>query len=300
MNSRKKDTLVVGASGFIGGRLWKRLGPESCHGTYCHYHDSEETSHLTHLDIQNPSQVEKVIQQLSPRIIFHPAALASVEACQEQPAQCWDINVEGTRSLAKAAKKIGAKVVYFSTDYVFDGKQGPYTEEDDPNPINVYGKAKFAAEQLLKEELESFLIVRVNVVYGWEPRGKNFVMGLRKKLGQGSQIKVPDDQIGNPTYVDDIVDTVIELVDRGETGLFHVAGNHHIDRFTFAVMAAKAFQLDSSLMLPVKTSQLQQMAPRPLIGGLRSDRVRELLGHDLQGPKQGLQRMVEQRGALSV
>jgi len=270
------------------------------HGTYLRHQHSDSLHHFSRLNIKDPVLTSQLVLQLSPRVVFQPAAMPNADTCEEQPKECWEINVEGTWSLAKASKEVGAKFVYFSSDYVFDGKDGPYTEHDTPNPINVYGKAKLAAEQAIQAELNDFLIIRVNGVYGWERLGKNFIMGLTQKLSNGQTMKVPIDQFGNPTYANNMVDAVLELVKQDQKGLFHVAGCQHLSRHAFAVIAANIFQLDSNFLLPVQTSELQQRALRPLRAGLVSDKVKSLLCKDLLGPEEGLKRMMMEGSPFNV
>jgi dTDP-4-dehydrorhamnose reductase len=300
MKSSKIENLIVGASGFIGQWLWRKLESEKSHGTYLQHPLSDSLHHFSQLDIKDSALVSRLISQLSPSVVFQPAAMPYADTCEEHPKECWAINVEGTRNLAKAAKKVGAKFVYFSSDYVFDGEKGPYTEKDTPNPINVYGKAKLAAEQAIQAELDDFLVIRINGVYGWERLGKNFIMGLTQKLSNGQTMKVPIDQFGNPTYANNMVDVVLELVKENQKGIFHVAGCQHLNRHAFAVIAANIFQLESKFLLPVQTSELQQRAPRPLRAGLLSDKVKSLLGKDLLGPEEGLSRMMMEGSPFNV
>lgn len=292
--------VVVGASGFIGQWLWRKLDEGTRHGTYFRHPLPDGLAQLSQLDIRDAAQTSKVILELCPKVIFQPAAMPYADTCEEQPKDCWDINVEGTRNLAKAARAVGAKLVYFSSDYVFDGNEGPYTEGDTPNPINMYGKAKLAAEQVIQNELDDFLIIRVNVVYGWERLGKNFIMGLIQKLGNGQTMRVPSDQFGNPTFANNMVDVILGLVKENQKGLFHVAGSQHLDRYAFAKIAANIFQLDPAFLEPVPTVELQQRAPRPLRAGLVSTKVRSVLGEDLVGPAEGLKRMKKEGSPFLV
>lgn len=204
------------------------------------------------------------------------------------------MNVEGTANLVRAAGEAGARLVYFSSDYVFDGRDGPYTEDDTPNPISVYGEAKLAAERFIQEHLPDHLIVRVTVVYGWERQGKNFVMGLIRRLSQGEMMRVPGDQIGSPTYADNLVAAVLELAAHGQRGVFHVAGSELMDRYTFACLAADTFGLDRAGLLRVTTAELGQRAARPLRAGMKIDKVRSVVRTPLLAPAEGLRCMRDQ------
>jgi dTDP-4-dehydrorhamnose reductase len=281
---------VVGASGFIGQILWRALPAGRRAGTYC----ASAVAGLEHLDLRDASQTLAFVGRVAPSVIFQTAALPNVDWCEDHRRECWAMNVEGTANLARAAREVGAKLVYFSTDYVFDGRDGPYAEDDTPNPISVYGEAKLAAERFIQEHLPDHLIVRVTVVYGWERRGKNFVMGLIRRLGHGETIPVPGDQIGSPTYADNLVDVVLDLVSADRRGIYHVAGSEVMDRYTFACLAADTFGLDKAGLLRVTTAELGQRAARPLRAGMRVDKVRSVVTTPLLAPAEGLRRMRDQ------
>ena len=280
-------TLVVGASGFIGQRLWRGLPEQDRVGTFC----ARAMPGLERLDLRDGRQTAELVRRVAPAVIVQPAALPNVDWCEDHRDECWAVNVDGTANLAGAAREVGAKLVYFSSDYVFDGQDGPYAEDDPPRPISVYGEAKLAAERLIQERLTNYLIVRVTVVYGWEQQGKNFVMGVIRRLGQRETMRVPVDQIGSPTYADNLVEVLRALIGADQRGLFHIAGPERMDRFTFAGVAADVFGLDRSLLIPVTTAELGQRAARPLRAGLRIDKVRAAVTPPLVVPAEGLRRM---------
>lgn len=193
--------------------------------------------------------------------------------------------------VVNAASKSGSKVVYFSSDYIFDGKSGPYTELSRPNPICEYGRQKLDAETIVLHADFQPLVIRTTVLYGWEPQGKNFVMRLIGKLGNGEAVNVPDDQVGNPTYSPDAVQSILRLVDLDRTGVYNIAGCERVNRYEFAREAASIFNLDEQLIHPVSTSQLNQIAARPLEAGLVSQSAEDLLGSPIPGYRDGLRTM---------
>jgi dTDP-4-dehydrorhamnose reductase len=281
--------LVVGASGLVGRVLWEALPPNARHGTF---HAFPETD-LLPLDVCDAQATASLVQRLRPSVIFHPAAIPNADTCAMEPARCAAVNIDGTTNVVEAARLVEASVVYFSTDYVFDGLNGPYGEQERPNPLNLYGETKLAGERIVAA-LDDHLIVRLTGVYGWERRGKNFVMGLIARLGRGERMKVPADQIGSPTFVDNMVAAVLELVGRGYRGLLHVAGSQALDRYTFACMAADIFDLDRTLLTPVPTEALGQKAVRPLRAGLKIDKAQSFLSMPLLAPAEGLRAMKAQ------
>jgi dTDP-4-dehydrorhamnose reductase len=172
------------------------------------------------------------------------------------------------------AADLGARFVYFSTDYVFDGRGGPYAEDDPSCPLSVYGQAKYEAEQVLGETLGPLLLtVRTTWVYGPERQGKNFAYQLAKTLGDGRPLVCPSDQVSNPSYGPDVARTVLALAEAGRSGLVHVAGPDWIDRVQFARTLALGLGRDPALVVAKTTAELGQPAARPLKGGLRTSRL---------------------------
>ena len=280
--------FIVGASGFVGRIMYEYLSKN--HETYGSFY-SNPAKGLIHLDMTDQNEVAEILTSLKPDVIIHPAANPNVEYCEEYPKETWQVNVEGSKNLIEIARDIGAKFVYFSSDYVFDGINGPYSENDIPSPINEYGLQKLAVEKLIKNSLENYLIIRITIVYGWERRGKNFVMGLIKNLKNGRSMNIPIDQIGSPTYVNNMVQVVKELIESDKIGIYHVAGTDLMNRYTFAKNVAEIFELDENLLIPVTTNQLGQIAKRPLNAGMRVDKVKKDVSIRVMNVREGLEEM---------
>jgi len=280
------SVLIVGASGFIGRALLSAFGPGAV-GTYCNH--PEEGLRL--LDMRDAAAVDRLVGNLRPELIVHPAAQPNVDWCEDHIQESFDINVTGTRNVAAAARRAGARYVFFSTDYIFSGRSGPYREDASPDPPNVYGRHKLEAERAIAELLDDYVIVRVCGVYGFEPRGKNFVMGLLAKGQRGEPMNVPADQWGNPTYADNLAVAVQELSWSTHRGVYHVVGPENCDRISFARLACDVFELDPRFLQPRTTAELAQRAPRPLRGGLETAKVRALLATELVAPRRGLELM---------
>jgi dTDP-4-dehydrorhamnose reductase len=178
---------------------------------------------------------------------------------------------------------VGAKLVFYSSNYVFNGENGPYQETDQPDPILVYGRQKLEVEQKISELLDNYLIGRIAWVYGHENQGKNFVLRLISTLKNNQIIRVPQDQIGAPTLANDIAEASCRLVEVGATGLFHTTGSDCMNRYQFALGVAEVFGLQTETLLPVMTSELNQVAARPLKCGMRCDRFVQTLNWNLRG-----------------
>ena len=280
--------FIVGVSGFVGRIMYEYLSKD--HETYGSFY-SNPAKGLIHLDMNDQKEVTEILTSLKPDVIIHPAANPNVEYCEEHTEETWHVNVEGSRNLIETARDIGAKFVYFSSDYVFDGTNGPYSENDIPSPINEYGLQKLAVEKLIKNYLENYLIIRITIVYGWEQRGKNFVMGLIKNLKSDRFMNVPIDQIGSPTYINNMVQVVKELIESDKTGIYHVAGTDLMNRYTFAKNVAEIFELDENLLIPVTTNQLGQIAKRPLKAGMKVDKVQKDVSIRVMNVREGLEEM---------
>jgi len=278
--------IIIGASGLVGSHLmqacqkrgWQVLGT---------YHKLVQPG-LIFLELTDSNRVRALIQKIQPEVVFLPAFCSNVDYCEQNPTTTYQINVEGSLNVATAALDIGAKLVFYSSDYVFNGAAGPYRETDQPNPICIYGQQKLEVENRISQLLTNYLILRITVVYGWEAQGKNFINRLLKTVQNGQVIKVPQDQVGSPTLVNDIAEASCRLLEAGASGIFHVAGLDWIDRYHLAITAAEAFGLPTEKILPVSTFELNQVAPRPLQGGMVCELMSKTLKWNLRGVTEGI------------
>jgi dTDP-4-dehydrorhamnose reductase len=268
--------VVVGGSGQIGGWLLRTLadrGHEAV-GTYA----SVAYPGLHHLDAADLAASAAWLRDQKPDVVFYPAGFTWVDGCERDPARARSANVEQPLNLARAAAGIGARFVYFSTDYVFGAHGGPYTEDSPTNALSAYGRSKLEAEHALAGTLgDRQLTVRTSWVFGPERQGKNFSYQLAKALSAGKILEGPTDQVSNPSYGPDVARAVVGLVEAGHSGLIHVAGPEVMDRVRFARELARGFGLDPSLIVGRTTAELGQGAPRPLSGGLLTPRLQTLL-----------------------
>ncbi|SIN68883.1 dTDP-4-dehydrorhamnose reductase [Singulisphaera sp. GP187] len=264
--------VVIGGSGQLGGWLLRVLAERG--------HDASGTfattafPGLVPLDAANQTAAADWVRDQKADVVFYPAGFTWVDGCERDPGKARAANVEQPLNLARAAATIGARFVYFSTDYVFDGRNGPYDEASEPRPLSVYGQAKLEAEQALADTLgERLLVARTTWVYGPERQGKNFAYQLVKALREGRSLPSPSDQVSTPSYGPDVAQAVVRLIEQGRSGLVHVAGPDLIDRVTFAKTLARAFGLDAELIQARTTAELAQGAPRPLNSGLLIPRL---------------------------
>ena len=284
--------LVIGASGLVGQSLMRVLqrGQMTAVGTYA----TQARDGLMPLDITDLSQTRDTLNRIKPEIVFLTGALTHVDYCEDHPDQAFRINTDGARHVVKEAARLDAKLVFYSTEYVFDGTNGPYEEDAYPCPLSVYGESKLRAEKLIQENLSDYLILRTTVVYGWERSSKNFAMQVYEKLQSGSKMTIPDDQIGNPTLADYLAEVSVRLAQQGATGIVNVVGKDLIPRSEFARALVEVYGGNPELVVPVSTDSLHQRAPRPLRGGLRTEKLSQLLGTEVMALKEALERLRRQ------
>ena len=222
-----------------------------------------------------------------PDVVVLAAAEPWVERCEREPEATRRVNVEAARVVAEEAQRLGALLVVFSSEYVFDGTAGTYAEGDARHPINEYGRQKVELEDLALATGRA-LVCRASGVFGYEPSRKNFVCQLVDHLRAGRPFDVPGDQLITPTYAPSLATGVVELIDKGVTGVVHTAGPHVLGRSDFSQMVADVFGVPSSLLRVRPTSELGLTAARPLRCGLDVGLLDERLGHALRDPQEAL------------
>jgi dTDP-4-dehydrorhamnose reductase len=281
---------VVGASGLLGAylhRSFSESGPTVGTG-----YDHAGGDLLT-LDVRDEEAVHGLLAEHMPRAVVCAAAISNVERCEMDPERSSEINVEGTLSLARAAVRVGATFVFLSSEYVYDGLEGPYDETACTRPLNEYGRQKQRVERLLPSLTGGdFVIARVSCLYGHERTGKNFVHQLWSALSEGREFRAPSDQIGTPTAVANAAEVIRELVLRDVRGIYHVAGPEPMLRSQFALLAARELGLDPGLVRPTPTAEMGLLAARPMGAGLITARVRAATGKRLWAPQEGIREML--------
>ena len=283
--------LVIGASGQVGAALLHALrsrGHEA-RGT----HARHAVPGLDHLDFTDHAAVARAVTQARPDWIFCPAGLSFVDYCEEHPDQAMAANRDGPAAAARAAEKAGAGFVYYSTDYVFDGKGGPFGEDDAPRPLCVYGRSKHEGEQAVLAACRRAVVIRPSVVYGPERQQKNCVNQLRRASRAGEGFRLAVDQKASPSYTPDVAAASVELAEGDLLGIWHIAGPEVVDRYDFALRICREFGLDTSRLTSITTAALAQKAPRPLDGGLKVAKAQARLKTRLRGPDEGLRAMRE-------
>jgi dTDP-4-dehydrorhamnose reductase len=272
--------LITGSNGVLGTKLSKRfLGDSDVIGADLQDDSMIGLENYVRLDITKPDLVLDAFRTFRPDVCIHTAAYTAVDRAESERSIAELVNVAGSTNIAKACSEFAVKMVYISTDYIFDGQDGPYTEESTPNPISWYGETKYRGELALGG-LEDALIARTTVLYGHESHLRStFVSWLIGELRAGREVRIVDDQFSNPTLAEDMAEMLYLLVSEDKKGVYNTMGGEYLNRYEFSIMIARYFDLDESLITPISTASLGQPAPRPLKGGGDVSKIRSL-GHD--------------------
>ena len=233
------------------------------------------------LDITDAIAVNNFLPLHAPDVIIHAAAMTQPDACELNQVECWDINVTATRFLLDAAENIHARFIYISTDFVFDGLNGPYKETDVPNPVNYYGSSKLAAEKSVMESKLPWAIVRTVLVFGNILTGSrsNIISWVKENLENNKPIKVVTDQWRTATYVEDLAKGILLVIEKNATGIYHISGGEGMSPYEMAAATADYLHLDKPLMTAVNADTFTQPAKRPLRTGFIIDKAKKELGY---------------------
>lgn len=268
-----KKILITGASGQLGKALKTLFTPKYDIIPTSKNYDTHQKNYFC--DITNPLSIRDIVSATSPDIIINLAALTNVDLCEKRPDLAFSANFGGLQNIVEI---FNGPIIQLSTDYVFDGKVGQYNENSSVNPINVYGRTKLEAENFLKENSKDSLIIRTSVLYDYESESPaSFLNWVVKSLQDDKKINVVDDQWNNPTWAKSIAVAIDKAIKLELNGLIHWGDNDYISRFDFAIKIAEIFQLKKKLIKPIKTGELNQIAPRPLKGGLNMDMAKSIL-----------------------
>lgn len=260
--------FIVGASGLVGSNCLQHFKQQNWNvkGSYFSF-PQDGLVYFNTLDLNDAQNFN--LQDWNPDVILHCGALTHVDYCENHEEESYQKTVQSTKNLLHISQQCGAKIVYLSTDYVFDGTDGPYTEDAPVKPLSVYGRHKLAAEQAVLNAENPPLVLRVTNVYGHEARGKNFVARIVQqcKDGVALTLKLPYDQFANPTNAADIARCLFLLLRDKKTGIYNIAGTDYMNRVALAQRVLQYFPKASYSLEAISTQSLAQPAARPLLGG---------------------------------
>lgn len=242
------------------------------------------------MDIENPEQVNAVFHRFKPDCVIHAAAMTNVDACELNPEACRKANIEATSLLINASKIYNSHFIFLSTDFVFDGTAGPYSEEDIPNPLSIYADSKLQGEQLVMQSGLDWCIIRTIIIYGVtdDAQRSNMVLWVKKSLEQKKTITVITDQFRSPTLAEDLADACIQAALRKAKGIYHVSGGETMSIIEMAYRIADFFGMDKSYIKPVTSEELNQPAKRPPKTGFNIQKAKRDLGYAPHTLNEGL------------
>ncbi|MBX3102674.1 MAG: SDR family oxidoreductase [Bacteroidetes bacterium] len=271
LSAQPLKVLVTGANGLLGQKLVAKLQTRSAvtliaTGKGPNRNPGPAEYLYIDLDLLDIAATTEVVRTHRPDVVIHGAAMTQVDACEQQPELCRQLNVDVVKTLADSCRAINARFIHVSTDFIFDGESGPYDERAAPAPLSVYGQSKLDAELLIQQtEGLRWAIVRTVLVYGVVPdmSRSNIVLWVKAQLEAGKEIRVVNDQVRSPTLAEDLAEGIISILMREKTGIWHISGAEIMNVWEIAQQTALFFGLDTGLMIPVSSDTLSQPAKRP-------------------------------------
>jgi len=279
-----KKVLITGSNGLLGQNLIKILRGNPDYQLFAlsrspNVYPDQDGYTFIQLDLTEEAAVNKLAKDILPDVIVHAAAMTQVDPCELNPADCESINVDATRNIAKLAGRCGSHLVYISTDFVFSGENGPYREEDQVDPVSIYGESKLAGERITMKLSVPWSIVRTILVYGVTPAmsRSNLVLWVKNSLEAGKAIRVVNDQFRMPTLVDDLANGIGSIIKGQKEGIYHLSGDEYGSVYDFSLRIARFFSLDESLISPISSASLEQAGKRPPDTGFILDKAEKEL-----------------------
>ncbi|MEE9379285.1 MAG: SDR family oxidoreductase [Candidatus Lokiarchaeia archaeon] len=289
IDNNLKKVLIIGANGFLGTNILQfRKNKEILDqnlfliASDLNNDNIDQEIPFYHIDITNEENTINKIIELSPQIIILLAAMTDVDQCEIDKNLATKINVEGPKNVIKACKRIESKLIFLSTDFIFEGtkENGGYREDDLAKPLSHYGKTKHEAEiAIIKSEID-YLICRSAVIYGWNKRKLNFITWVIDKLEENEKLSIITNQINSPTFVRNLAEILLELIKKDAKGIYHTAGDCILNRFEIAVKCAEIFNYNKNLLSPITT--LTQKAIRPKNAGLDISKLKRKIGSEMK------------------
>lgn len=290
--------LITGGKGLLGNSLLKT----STSNTDIVWTYFKNPPHITipnavYLDLNNKDTIEKVFSNFIPDWVIHTAGNGNVDWCEKNKEEAYRINVEGTKNIVSACKKYKTRIIYISSNAVFDGNNPPYKETAPAIPVNFYGHTKIICEHIVKAFIEDPVIVRPILMYGWDSEGErsNPITWLIKALRERKKVKMVDDIFVNPLYVMDCAKGIWKIVESEKTGIYHFAGKDCMSRYEMAIETARVWGLDENLIEPVKNAYFKDIAPRPFNTCYDTNKMENELGIKPRSFKEGLVLMKKER-----
>jgi len=293
---RKKKILITGSNGLLGQKLVKQLLINSEIEFLATSSGENRNSKLleanySSLDITSKENITEVFEKFNPDVVINTAAMTNVDACESDREKCWNINVTAVQLLVDVCIKHNSHLIHLSTDFIFDGVDGPYKETDIPNPLSYYGESKLASEKLIQDStLEKWAIARTIIVFGVgeQMSRSNIVLWAKSALEKGAPLTIVDDQFRSPTFADDLAAGCLLIAEKEAQGIYHLSGKDLMSIIELVRSVAKFYNLDDSKVTAIKTASLNQTAKRPPYTGFVLDKAISTLGYNPHSFEEGL------------
>jgi dTDP-4-dehydrorhamnose reductase len=278
--------LITGANGLLGQKIVNQLIKNKVDFLATSLGENRNSkcpnNKYQTFDITNASETEKIVSNYQPTHIINTAAITNVDFCEDHQELCQKVNIDAVNNLFQICKQFNIHLTHLSTDFVFDGENGPYKETDQPNPLSIYAKSKYKSEQiLLNDAYKNWAIVRTIIVYGQGENlsRSNIVLWAKSALAEGTPLTIVDDQYRAPTWADDLAWACIQIAKKNAKGIYHVSGPKTMSIYNMVLIIAETYGFDKSLITPIKSSTLNQKAPRPPKTGFIIDKAKNDLGY---------------------
>jgi dTDP-4-dehydrorhamnose reductase len=292
--------LITGANGFAGYYIAKKLLAQNHtviatgKGTSRLPFSGHSNFVYEEMDFTNPYSIDSVFNKYKPDVVIHSGAISKPDDCEKDQVFAYIVNVEGTVHLIMNAAEYKSFFIFLSTDFVFDGKTGMYTEEDERQPVNYYGRTKMEAEDAVMDYEYDWCIVRTVLVYGKPQAGRdNILTVVKNKLEKGEGYNVFDDQVRTPTYVEDLAAAIAVIIEKKATGIYHISGEDVLTPYQMAIQAAEFLNLEKSLLKKIVAADMPQPAIRPLKTGFNISKAKRELEYKPTPFSEGLKKTFE-------
>lgn len=297
--------LVTGSNGLVGQKLTQIISKDPqlkliATSKGVNRFAGSGNFEYTEMDVRNSENVFKVFNHFRPDVVIHTAAMTNVDLCENKKEECWELNVETVKILIKACEKFNVYLLHLSTDFIFDGKNGPYTEEDEPHPLSYYGVTKLEAEKLVQGSNCQWAILRTILVYGivYDMSRSNIVLWAKSALEKGENINVVDNQWRMPTLAEDLAECCLLALNKKARGIFNASGKDMMSILELVEKVADHWKLDKSIISPIKSASLNQAATRPERTGFVLQKSIQELGYNPHSFTEGLQIVENQLNLL--
>ncbi len=281
-----QKVLLIGANGFLGSKLIYYIQNELYSHKFIPIAADIQNNTIPkeidfqRIDITNKEKTIETIKKINPDTVILTAAYTDVDKCEDEKKLAHDLNILGPENVALGCREINSKIIVLSTDFVFDGKKGDYSEIDEPKPLSYYAKTKFEGEKRIIKTRVDYLICRTAVLYGWYPYRQNFITWILNNLENGNQINIITDQINSQTLANNLAEILLHLIDYNKSEIIHTTGDCALSRYEIAVKCAEIFNFSQKLIHPIDF--FKQKAIRPKNASLNISKLKKILGNKLK------------------